>query len=122
MAADGYDELYEEIGRRIKRARESSDTSQESLADNVKLSRTSVVNIEKGRQRPPIHTLYNIARVLGVAPHDLLPEARSGEASGLSGLPEDLEDFAAQILSKTTGRKEEDNATKGTKGRGRKPS
>ncbi len=122
MAEDGYDELYGEIGRRIRRARESSDTSQEALADNVKLSRTSVVNIEKGRQRPPIHTLYSIARVLGVKPHDLLPEVRAGEASGLNGIPEDLEDFAAQILSRTEGRKEEDNAAKGTKGRGRKPS
>jgi transcriptional regulator with XRE-family HTH domain len=43
------------------------------LADELGLSRTSVTNIEKGRQPVQIHSLYMIARLLTVELKDLLP-------------------------------------------------
>lgn len=39
----------------------------------VSMTRTSVTNIEKGRQKLLLHTFADIARVLGVAPETLLP-------------------------------------------------
>lgn len=70
-------ELYREIGRRIANARRNREArvSQEELAQNIGLSRTSVVNIERGRHRIQIHVLYAIARFLGVEAVDLLPSA-----------------------------------------------
>ncbi len=67
------EQIYREIGRRVGAAREASDLTQERLAAKVGLSRTSIVNLEAGRQRVPIHQLYRIADALGCHPADLLP-------------------------------------------------
>lgn len=58
--------LYESIGNEIKKLRIKSRFSQEQLAHKLKLSRASVVNIEKGRQHPPLHLLIDISRVLNI--------------------------------------------------------
>ena len=70
-----YDELYRELGRRIRRARErnSEGLSQDALAKRLGISRASVVNIEGGRQRAPLHLLWQIAEVLGTDLTFLIP-------------------------------------------------
>ena len=68
--------IYELIGARIgqlRRQRPQGDMSQSQLAQAVGMSRGSVANIELGSQRPPVHTLWLIARALGVEPRTLLP-------------------------------------------------
>lgn len=47
--------------------------SQAALAKAVGLSRTSITNIERGRQPVNIHTLYAMADILGLDVGDLLP-------------------------------------------------
>ena len=47
--------------------------SQADIAPGVGLSRTSVANIERGRQRMSLHLLMEFARALEVEPCDLLP-------------------------------------------------
>jgi transcriptional regulator with XRE-family HTH domain len=69
--------LYEELGLRIRARREQGGLSQARLAEHVDLTRTSVSNIENGRQHLTLHSLYRFAEVLGCKPHDLLPEAES---------------------------------------------
>jgi DNA-binding XRE family transcriptional regulator len=65
--------LYWEVGVAIRRARIDKGLSQPELADLVGLRRTSIVNIEGGRQRLPLTTLYDIADALGVQAVSLLP-------------------------------------------------
>ena len=65
--------FYLGIGDNIKKFRTKRDYSQDDLAKFLDLTRTSVVNIEKGRQRPPIHTLFEIANFLNVPIEDLFP-------------------------------------------------
>jgi transcriptional regulator with XRE-family HTH domain len=65
--------LYEEVGQRIRVRRLLIDISQTELAQSVKLTRTSISNIENGRQHLPLHTLYRVAGALGCHPIDLLP-------------------------------------------------
>lgn len=65
--------FYRELGRRIREAREKSNLTQEALAVKVSLTRTSVTNIEKGRQQLLVHTLVDISSALNVAPESLLP-------------------------------------------------
>ena len=65
--------FYRELGRRIREAREKSHLTQEALAVKVSLTRTSVTNIEKGRQQLLVHTLVDISNALNVAPESLLP-------------------------------------------------
>lgn len=65
--------LYIEIGKRIRAARTSAEMTQDELAEAVGMSRTSIVNIEHGRQRLLIHSLVHIANATGVPPQQLIP-------------------------------------------------
>lgn len=47
--------------------------SQDELAGAASLSRTSIVNIERGRQGVSIATLYRLAAALVCSPGELLP-------------------------------------------------
>jgi transcriptional regulator with XRE-family HTH domain len=47
--------------------------TQEALAKKVSLTRTSIINIEKGRQQILLHNLVDIARALQVSPAELIP-------------------------------------------------
>lgn len=67
-------QIYKIIGERIRSLRESLNMTQDELADQINMRRTSITNIEAGRQRLPIDTLYTIAGLLGVNAFDLLPE------------------------------------------------
>lgn len=77
--------FYRELGHRIREAREKSHLTQEALAVKVSLTRTSVTNIEKGRQQLLVHTLMEISKALNVAPESLLPKPQS--------LTEELDDL-----------------------------
>ncbi|ARU60941.1 hypothetical protein CBW65_07480 [Tumebacillus avium] len=66
--------LYEYIGKKIREARENKSWTQSDLSTKVDLTRTSVTNIELGRQKIQIHVLYNFARALSISPHELLPQ------------------------------------------------
>ena len=61
---DGYDSLYKELGRRVANARNGAKLKQAELAEQVGLTRVSIANIESGRQRPPLHLLWQIAAVV----------------------------------------------------------
>ena len=56
------DRLHRALGAQIRSLREDAGDSQGDLAGALGLSRTSVVNMEAGRQRPPLVTLYRIAK------------------------------------------------------------
>jgi transcriptional regulator with XRE-family HTH domain len=66
--------LYREIGQNIRAIRDKRKMTQEQLADGVGLQRTSVTNIEAGRQKMLVDTLVLIAAQLGVDPGSLLPD------------------------------------------------
>lgn len=63
----------------IKRMRELCGISQEELADAVGLSRTSYIDIEKGRVNPKIDHLVNIANVLNIDLKFFVTNASSDE-------------------------------------------
>jgi len=47
--------------------------SQETLARAIGLTRTTVVNIESGKQQLLLHTFVEIARALAIEPRELIP-------------------------------------------------
>ena len=67
------DQFYEEIGTRIRNYRLSANMGQEMFAELLNLTRASVVNMEKGRQRPSIFQIIRIANILKVDYIDLVP-------------------------------------------------
>lgn len=84
------DLLYGNLGNQIKEGRERLNYKQAQFADLLKISRGSLVNIEKGRQRPPIHTIYEIARILEIDIISILPSLQTvlGEENVSSKLRE----------------------------------
>lgn len=76
MQRDNIDRFYKDLGDRIREHREQYSgvgLTQEQLAEKVGLSRASIVNVEKGRQRVAAHQLFIFAEALRVSPVDLLP-------------------------------------------------
>lgn len=69
-------DLYIQIGFLIREARQSHKptVSQHTLSKKIGLSRTSLVNIEKGKHHIQLHTLYQIATSLETNLNDLLPK------------------------------------------------
>ncbi len=65
--------FYIELGENIKNFRTKQGYSQDELAKFLDLTRTSIVNIEKGRQRPPLHLVYDLAIFFNVEITNLLP-------------------------------------------------
>lgn len=65
--------LYEKIGLAVRRARINARMSQDELALRCQLVRSSITNLEAGRQRVTIETLYVIADALHVTPLSLFP-------------------------------------------------
>lgn len=65
--------LHKLTGTRIRDHRLSLRMKQEELAQRVGLSRTSITNIESGRQRILLDHLYELASALGIEPGQLIP-------------------------------------------------
>jgi len=73
MTSAEKERLYRNLGAQVRDCRQDVSLSQADLGKEVGLSRSSIVNIEKGRQRPPLHTLWEISEALEVALEDLIP-------------------------------------------------
>ena len=73
MEQDGF---YERFGQRLAEMRRGVKPrlTQAVLAKRVGVSRSTIANIEKGRQRCPLHLLPELAHSLGCDPAALLPE------------------------------------------------
>lgn len=67
------DRLYRLFGSRVRALREEKNVTQEELGKRVDLSRTSITNIEKGRQRVLLHQMVEIAQALDAEPTALMP-------------------------------------------------
>jgi len=65
--------LYIELGILVRKNRDRLKLTQETLAERVGLSRTSITNIESGRQKILLHHLFLLAEALSVSPQALLP-------------------------------------------------
>ena len=70
--------LCTEFGARVRAARNDAGLTPKALASLVGLSRSSIANVEAGRQRVPVHVIWKLADALGVPVSQLLPEPSSG--------------------------------------------
>lgn len=78
-------DFYTSFGERVRAARRASNLSQEALAGHVGLTRSSIANLESGRQHPPVYILALLADALSIPESDLLPVRQ--ERSGLDPKP-----------------------------------
>jgi transcriptional regulator with XRE-family HTH domain len=68
------------MGDRIRERRTIAGHTQQQLADALGLTRTSAVNIEKGRQHLAVHQLVRVADFLGCAAGELIPSLEPVDA------------------------------------------
>lgn len=99
--------LYSEFGQRLRKVRADAGLTQKQVADRVGLKRTSITNIERGRQHIALHQLFLLASAVGCQPQDLLPDGAAAleDLVGpdvLKALPANEEErvFATRILQK----------------------
>lgn len=69
------------FGRRVQRRRKDRGLSQEALGALVGLSRTSITNIEAGRQSVVAYTIGLLARHLAISADELLNTEQSPPAT-----------------------------------------
>lgn len=81
--------FYQQLGENIRACRRRSNLSQDGLAKLIGLTRTSLTNIENGRQHPPLHTLCEIVAKLKVDIAELLPRppaaANAADIAAMAG-------------------------------------
>lgn len=65
--------LYQKLGQHLRQKREAANLTQGHLAEGVGVLRTSITNIEAGRQKAPLHLIYELCGVLRVDIKDVLP-------------------------------------------------
>lgn len=65
--------LYASLGHRIRALRKQSGLSQDDLASRLGLLRTSITNIESGRQKLTLASLYKLSAAFNVSFDYLLP-------------------------------------------------
>jgi transcriptional regulator with XRE-family HTH domain len=93
--------VYEGLGRLIRARREVLKLTQDALASRVGLTRTSITNLERGRQKIQIHTLYSIAAALEVEPALLLPpvDVPPLDERLLAGKDAEESDFVRRVMA-----------------------
>src|SRR5262245_43945890 len=62
----------EEVGERLRIARENADITQKEAADTINIARTTLVAIEKGQRRIRIDELQQLAKLYGTSVNALL--------------------------------------------------
>jgi len=65
-------DLKEAFGSVIRELRESMEMSQQELADYAEMDRTYLSDLERGLNYPSLNTIYKLADVLKVKPHELI--------------------------------------------------
>lgn len=96
-------ELYKRIGTLIRERRQALGMSQIQLGKAIGMLRTSITNIEAGRQRVPIHVLYQLSQVLKIDAVALLPanaEVEQAESItvNIEGVTRDVSPKTAEFL------------------------
>ena len=88
--------FYQQFGKKLRQTRREAGLSQADLAIALGLTRTSISNIENGRQGVPLCTFGKMVQVLKVQPGTLLPASDVPSASpspALLSLPKKERDF-----------------------------
>jgi transcriptional regulator with XRE-family HTH domain len=70
----GKNDLHRVIGEQIKVKRLANSLKQENLASKVSLTRSSIAQIEAGKQAPSIFLLYKLCDALKISIFDVLPK------------------------------------------------
>jgi transcriptional regulator with XRE-family HTH domain len=98
--------FYEELGTNLREARRKVHVTQSALANAVGLSRTSITNIEKGRQSVFGHVIAQMAAALGARLDTIVPAGTAvhgtAEPSQIQRLDPGQRDWVNRVLTPTS--------------------
>ena len=77
-ASPELEELYKNVGNRVREARKAKSLTQGQLAELTGLRSSYVFAIEVGGSNVTLKMLYRLTTALGLMPGDLLPITRGG--------------------------------------------
>ena len=98
------DPVYSKIGAAFRKRRDEIGMTQSMLADHLQLSRTSVTNIERGRQPLSIHQFILACQLLKLSAGDLLQDAASLKPQAPASAPEEFLQLFALLKPAKKGR------------------
>jgi DNA-binding XRE family transcriptional regulator len=96
--------LYEKLAERIRTRREDLKLTQAELANRARVSRSSLANIETGRQSVLLHQFVDLARALELRWEDLMPSMDDPTTAGSQSLPKGVRAFVATLTPASRGR------------------
>jgi len=73
--------FYKLLGSKITSERNRFGITQEKLGEILGLSRVSIVNLEKGKQKPSVYQLYRIANKFNISLDSLSSSYQSNETN-----------------------------------------
>jgi transcriptional regulator with XRE-family HTH domain len=104
----GIEGLYGYVGEKVRSARVAAGVSQDVLAQRVGLTRSSIANLEAGRQRIALHLFVAICQTLGKDICEFLPENPEPHRSPISAdveqklasSPESMQRFVQEAVAR----------------------
>jgi DNA-binding XRE family transcriptional regulator len=91
--------LYRGIGNKLRQRRDDLKVTQGQLATEAGVKRTSITNIEAGRQKVPLQLLYKLCAALEIEVVDVLPT--NSEITQPSTVPVVLDGNVRHVPPKT---------------------
>jgi DNA-binding XRE family transcriptional regulator len=93
------DGFYERFGRRLREMRKGAELTQDQVASRLGVNRTTLVNIEKGRQRVALDQVIELANILGCDAAELLPTNYGTEPEAIAGVAAEGAQFVSGVRS-----------------------
>ena len=99
------EEIYRVLGQLIAVRRKGHGLTQNELADKVHMSRASIANIERGRQKVLVHQLYRFAEALKVPevgdllPLTVVPNRQNADFLGVTFSNENISETNKALMS-----------------------
>ena len=101
------EQLKQNIGLRVKTARQQQGMTQAQLAEAIDKAFETISNIERGKTAPNFSTLYDIASVLGLPMREFfdvdeehLTDARQGLLMQINTMISQMDDRQLNLLRK----------------------
>lgn len=91
------DGFYEALGAEVRRRREAVGMTQATLASRIGVLRTTVTNIERGRQGVFAHQVVQLAMALGVEAASLLPSSLEGGRMQDGAVPDRIQELLGKL-------------------------
>ena len=95
-------DLYGKIGNRVRDVRKAKRLTQQFVAGKMNVKRTSITNLESGKQCPSLDFIYRLCNLLDIDVYEILPSSDEWKSSQERGEKVGIRATGALEVSKST--------------------